>query len=226
MTVSEGIDDDPLRLGLRSQYYGFAASVTSALQRVGECLANELVWVGQHILDGGGLRMIEVEHDMRQQHTVMPGGDNAHRGHLGHAGAAADIFGHPSVGCRPDLRGARFQLRSCSLLRLVDASQLVVGQDRDNDLGVDRAALVRNRCPRGGVLSQRGDDLRCSFEAQPFAEANTAVNDGTLKHLARCTDQVPSEPVQPAHVVQCSECAIDVGAVGSEDVVMLAPAMR
>ena len=100
--------------------------------------------------------MIEVEHDMRQECTVMPGGDNAHRGHVRHAGAVADIFGHPSIGCRSDLRGARLQFRSCPLFRFADASLLVVGQDRDNDLGVDRAALVRNRCARAAASCASG----------------------------------------------------------------------
>ena len=39
--------------------------------------------------------MIEVEHDMRQQRAFLPGGDNAHRGDMGHACAGGDIFSNP-----------------------------------------------------------------------------------------------------------------------------------
>ena len=55
MAMGEGTDDDPLWITFRPQDYGFATSVGSFLQRIGERLADEPVWVGEHISNRGRL---------------------------------------------------------------------------------------------------------------------------------------------------------------------------
>ena len=68
--MGEAVNEQSAVVGLHD--LGLAPSVFRAFQRIGEGLADELIRVRQHVGDRHHAQVIEVQFQVRQEHTPMP----------------------------------------------------------------------------------------------------------------------------------------------------------
>ena len=86
---------DPRRAIGSAHDLGDAATVSYALERVGQGLALVELRVSEHVADGaaGQLRVVKRQHDIRPQHALALSVDHLPGGFLRHAGARDELRG-------------------------------------------------------------------------------------------------------------------------------------
>jgi hypothetical protein len=73
--MGKAVNEQPTIIA--SHDLGFATSVVDAFKWIGQCLADESIWVRKHGGDRHYAQMIEIELQMRQKHALMSRRDQA-----------------------------------------------------------------------------------------------------------------------------------------------------
>ena len=189
--MSKAVNEEPTVVAPHD--FGLAASVVDAFKWIGECFADESIWVGKHLSNG---------HNDPGDRTRGPNAAAVRLGAAQRPSALPRSIGMPDLAesCSASVwsccsRISLAALPSASALAgfgFFDSLSLVLPQSRYDDCGIDCLALENLRRAFRHILCERRLDDGRAFKAETLAISHGAIHQRPVEQLSSAANKVPT----------------------------------